>query len=350
MKSAVVGYGPVILILYVVSSTFAGMKNLSGDSLPIIYSPRYNISILGMENFHPFDSKKYAKVYKGLRADRQLCRCQFYEPLEVPDEHLLSVHTPRYLESLKKSRVIAEIVEIPPFRLLPNALLRHCVLGPMRAAAGGTILGVRLALRYGWAINLSGGYHHAKSDRGEGFCVYADVPIALHSLWKEMPDLKVLIVDLDAHQGNGNSTILGSDPRVGILDMFNDYIFPNDNEAETFLKYCVPLSRRANTAQYLDSLKKWLPSAIENHQPDLIIYNAGTDIYLEDPMGNLSITEQGIIDRDEYVFSQARSNSIPILMVLSGGYHKKSGYIIAKSIRNLMVSENLINASRNVGK
>jgi histone deacetylase 11 len=212
----------------------------------------------------------------------------------------------------------------------------------MRLATGGTILGVHLALRYGWAINLSGGYHHAKSGEGEGFCVFADVPIALKIIWKEKPELKVLIVDLDAHQGNGNSSILAKEPCVSILDMFNASIFPHDLEAEKFVKYRIALKNRTNTLGYLDSLRKWLPIAIENEQPNLIIYNAGTDIYPADPLGSLSVSEEGIIERDNYVFDEAMERNIPILMVLSGGYHKNSGRIIAKSIEAFLISHKIL--------
>jgi len=212
----------------------------------------------------------------------------------------------------------------------------------MKRATAGTILGVELALRYGWAINLSGGYHHAKAENGEGFCVFADVPIALKSIWKKKPDLKVLLVDLDAHQGNGNSSVLRDEKRVVILDMYNSMIYPNDDEAEQYVTYKVPLERRTNTSEYLDKLEKTLPTAIDEFKPELIVYNAGTDIFVEDHLGNLSITEDGVVKRDEFVFQMAIENKVPILMVLSGGYNKKSGYIIAHSINNLILKNNLL--------
>jgi histone deacetylase 11 len=294
------------------------------------------MSILGIENFHPFDSKKFKKVYKNLILKSKFCPQQFYTPPRATDEELLSVHTPEYLKSLKKSSVIANNIEIPPLKIVPSIFLRNSILEPMRLATGGTILGISLALRYGWAINLSGGYHHAKADMGEGFCFFSDVPIALKSIWKSKPDLKVLLVDLDAHQGNGFSSVLAKEPRIAILDMYNDFIYPQDRLAAQFVKYPVALQRRTNTSDYLDSLKKWLPIAIENESPNLIIYNAGTDIYLADALGNLSVTRQGIIDRDNFVFESAIEKKIPFLMVLSGGYHKDSGGIIAESIGSFL--------------
>ncbi|MFP4015086.1 MAG: histone deacetylase [Chitinispirillaceae bacterium] len=333
---------PIFIFLFIVFAPCqAKNKKNCGDSLPIIYSPHYNISILGIENFHPFDSKKYRKVYKHLISKGELCASRFYKPELATEDQLLMVHSGDYLESLKKSKTVAAITEIPILRVLPGFYLRSSVLKPMLYATGGTILGVELALKYGWAINLSGGYHHAHADHGGGFCIYADVPIALQAAWKERPSLKVLIVDLDAHQGDGNSTILGKDPRVAILDIYNEDVFPHDSDAEALVKYNVPLRSRTHTEQYLKALKEWLPFAVDDHEPDLIIYNAGTDIFLLDQLGRLSVSPEGIIERDDYVFSTALQRKIPILMVLSGGYNKRSGHIIGRSILNLIESNKL---------
>ena len=109
---------------------------------------------------------------------------------------------------------IALIAEVMMAALLPNGILQKHLLEPIRYATGGTILGCGLAIERGWAINLSGGYHHAKADSGGGFCFFADVPIAVRKMWDDHPDRKVLIVDLDAHQGNGNASIFRDEPRV----------------------------------------------------------------------------------------------------------------------------------------
>lgn len=311
-------------------------KNTNSNSLPLIYTSKYNISIFGIENFHPFDSKKYKKVYKDLIKSNLVNKNQVIKPSLVTQDELLLVHTEEYLKSLRKSSEVSQILEIPPLKYLPNFILHRKILKPMKYATGGTILGLKMALETGWAINLSGGYHHAKSDRGEGFCVYADVPIALHTIWKTYPTLKALIIDLDAHQGNGNSAILGKDSRVAIFDMYNKYIYPNDVSAESLVTYKIPLQRNTGTKEYLELLHKWLPNSITEFNPDVIIYNAGTDIYLKDNLGNLSITKEGIIKRDEYVFTIAKNHKIPILMVLSGGYHKESGHIIAESVQNIL--------------
>ena len=304
--------------------------------IPVIYSSKYNISVLGIENFHSFDTQKYKKIYEYLKKQLNLTKEQFYSPNRITEEKLLLVHSKEYLQSLKRSAVIAEIAEIPIIKFVPNINLQQGILNPMRYATTGTIMGAELALKFGWAINLSGGYHHAKRDSGEGFCVYADIPIAIKSLWRQNPELKILIIDLDAHQGNGCSVILGKDKRVAILDIFNQLAFPRDRFAENLVSYKVLIKGRIRDKLYLEKLDHWIPKAINEHKPDLIIYNAGTDIYIGDPLGSLYVSEEGILARDEMVFKSAQNNNTPILMLLSGGYHKRSWSIVGNSIINMM--------------
>jgi len=304
--------------------------------IPIVYSRKYNISVLGLENFHSFDTKKYKKIYKTLRKHLNLKSEQFYSPNKITDEELLIVHSKEYLKSLKRSAVIEEIVEIPFIKYVPNFILQKGIINPMKYATDGTVKGLKLAIKHSWAINLSGGYHHAKSSHGEGFCFFADIPIAIKSIWQKHPELRILIIDLDAHQGNGCSSILGKEKRVAILDMYNSVIFPRDRLAEKLVSYKVALRRRTKDNIYLEKLKQMLSKALDEHKPDVIIYNAGTDIFIDDPMGGLNVSEQGISKRDEIVFRTAKNNKIPILMLLSGGYHKKSGDIVGRSIVSLI--------------
>jgi len=294
------------------------------------------MSVLGIENFHPFDTRKFSKIFKYLTKNGTIRSEQLFSPYRVADKELQLIHPKKYLESLKKSKNVAAIVEIPLIRFVPYHILKHGILEPMRLGTGGTIQGAKLAMKYGWAINLSGGYHHAKPDNGDGFCFFADIPIAITILRQDRPDLRVLVVDLDAHQGNGVSSILGTDTNTAILDIYNSYIYPQDKQAILRTTYNVPIPAKTSDSVYLQLVSKWLPKAIAEHNPDIIIYNAGTDIFTLDPLGGLSITETGIIERDEFVFKTAIQNNIPILMVLSGGYHKKSGEIVAKSIENLL--------------
>lgn len=306
------------------------------EKIPIIYSEHYDIALAGIEKLHPFDTKKHGKVYRYLREKTGIEKERFYTPEMVTEEELLSVHTSRYLSSLKWSFNVAVIAELPVLALLPNFLLQKHVLEPMKYATKGTMLGVELALKYGWAINLSGGYHHAKEDSGGGFCYFADIPIALYGLFEKNPELSVLIVDLDVHQGNGNEMIFKDDKRIHIFDIYNEDIYPNDEEAKKHIEFNHPVHAFTRDEAYLQILQNELPKAIEHSKPDLIIFIAGTDVLDGDPLGWMSISEEGIIKRDGIVFQNATENKIPILMLLGGGYTKRSAAVISASIENIL--------------
>ncbi|SHJ11241.1 histone deacetylase 11 [Desulfatibacillum alkenivorans DSM 16219] len=304
--------------------------------LPIVYSKHYNITLYGIQKLHPFDSEKYGRVYKYLEKNAGLSPDRIYEPEEISELDLLRVHSREYLNSLKKSTVVAEIAEMGALKFMPGFLLDKKILKPMRYATGGTVLASRLALQYGWSVNLSGGYHHAKANQGEGFCFYADIPVAAHLLWEQSPGMKIMVVDLDVHQGNGHEAIFKDDPRVFIFDMYNAEIYPRDKEAAEYIDFNLPVDYGAKDEEYLALLRENLEPAIIQCNPDLIFYNAGTDIYKNDPLGVLSISEKGIMDRDEEVFRTAGKLNVPVAMVLSGGYTKESAGIIARSIENLL--------------
>lgn len=306
------------------------------QKLPIIFSKRYDITLMGLQKLHPFDSEKYGKVYRHLLD--KLGGGIFYTPKCVPESDLLNVHTERYLASLRQSRNVAMIAEMDLLSLAPNFLLQSRLLNPMRYATGGTILGSELALEHGWAINLSGGYHHAKNDSGAGFCYFADIPIAAYRLWQQRPDLSIMVIDLDAHQGNGYETVFKDDPRVHILDVYNEEIYPNDIEAKQYIDFHYPLQSHIKDADYLSLIETEIAKALAQVKPGLIIYNAGTDIFIEDPLGRMSISRAGVIKRDEIVFRLAFEHNIPILMVLSGGYTRNSTALIGESIVNIVTN------------
>ena len=302
--------------------------------VPIVFHSKYDIGLLGIERFSPFDTKKYGKIAAHLQKAFENSLA-FQTPNKITDEQLLMVHTADYLKSLENSTTIACGVGMLGLSMVPNFILQRALLNPMRYATGGTVLGAQLAMKYGWAINLSGGYHHAKADKGDGFCFFADIPLAIKILRLEHPSLKVLVVDLDAHQGNGVESLAYGDSQTFIFDIYNADGYPGGDCADR-IDFRYPLHSGASDATYLTILKTELPKAIALIQPDLIIYNAGTDIYESDQLGGLHVSRKGIIERDHVVFEQAFINHIPILMVLSGGYSKESAEIIGASLEQIL--------------
>ncbi|XP_042896168.1 histone deacetylase 11 isoform X2 [Parasteatoda tepidariorum] len=310
--------------------------DISREQQPIIYSPHYNIHFMGLEKLHPFDSAKWEKIYQILLDSEIVSKTTSVEPREASKKVLLVVHSEDYLRKLKWSVNVARITEVPFVAALPNSIVQRRVLQPFRYHTGGTILAGKLAFERGWALNLGGGFHHCSADQGGGFCAYADITLCIKFLFEHYRHIyKVLIVDLDAHQGNGHERDFIGDDRVYIMDVYNRGIYPHDEYAKGAIRKKVELRHMTEDDEYLDKVSSNLESAIEEFSPQFVIYNAGTDVLKGDPLGNLSITPQGIITRDEIVFKAARQRKIPIVFVTSGGYQKCTAKIIANSIINL---------------
>lgn len=163
----------------------------------------------------------------------------------------------------------------------------------------------------------------------------------------QYPHFRILVVDLDAHQGNGVTQIARNQKNIFIFDMYNGDTWPGDFVEKERIDFDYPLKAYMKDEEYLSLLAKELPKAIDSVKPDLIIYNAGTDIYFKDTIGALGITAQGITKRDEIVFENALNRNIPITMVFSGGYHTDSALIISESLKNLF--NKLFRPFNNVG-
>lgn len=162
----------------------------------------------------------------------------------------------------------------------------------MRYQTGGSVLASKLALQNGWSINLGGGFHHCSSSSGSGFCAYADISLIINKLLVEEQQLsKVMIVDLDAHQGNGHERDFINNKNVFIFDMYNAFIYPRDNFAKGRINIAVELKPHTNDDVYIAKLKKFLDISLLKFKPDIIVYNAGTDILMGDPLGMLDITD-----------------------------------------------------------
>jgi histone deacetylase 11 len=301
--------------------------------VPIVYSAGYNITACGLERLHPFDSVKYRRIHDWLIRQGLRTAADFTAPLACGRADLLRVHTPEYLRSLRSRRVLARILEVFAVLFLPALLVDWRVLRPMRRATGGTVRACRLALERGLAINLGGGYHHTSGRKGGGFCVYADVPLALALLKDEGRIETALVVDTDAHQGNGTAEAIAPWPWTHLLDLFEQDIFPWPKADEDMP---VPLPPRTNGAEYLDALREHLPCALDRYRPDLVVYNARSDVLWSDPLSALFLTTEAMAERDLYVVTEVRARGVPLAMVLSGGYGPLSWEAHARSLEGIL--------------
>jgi histone deacetylase 11 len=314
----------------------------------IVYSPHYNISFFGLERLHPFDSKKYGRAWKLLRQQfgPQLTTRHISVDRPVSDAELRLVHAPEYLRKLGSPAYLAEALEIPLLRRLPHWLTAWRVLRPMRWAVRGSVLAAEAALQYGAAVNLSGGYHHAKFNHGEGFCVFSDIALMVHQLRREQylkPDDAVAYVDLDAHQGNGVCHQFMSKPRFYIFDMYNRDIYPcQDVQARERIDCKVPLPLHCAGREYLANLSQRLPpflDSLADPVPSLAVYNAGTDVFAGDKLGGFGLSAEEIVARDMLVIEQFEERRIPFVLLLSGGYSRQSYRLVARTVGKLLAKK-----------
>ena len=314
----------------------------------LVYSRHYNIRAFGLEKLHPFDAHKYGRAWKLLRTHfgKELDRHWVRPPRQIQRDELLLVHSAEYLEQLKDPTYVARALEVPQARLVPGRLLDSAVLRPMRWATMGTVVAAQEALQHGLAVNLSGGYHHAKPAAGEGFCLYSDIGLAVRVLTDRgliSADGTIAYIDLDVHQGNGVCHVFLHDPQVFIFDMFNPRIYPaHDTAARDRIDCPIRLPANCVDSEYMsllsNRLQPFLDSISRNRSIALAIYNAGTDIYERDPLGQLRVSAAGILERDLYVLRELRGRGIPTMMLPSGGYTDQSHEMIATTIQSLLTA------------
>jgi len=296
----------------------------------LVYSPEYLVRLWGLEKLHSFDVNKYEKIRRQLERDGLLGASDLHRPDEASREDILLVHTEEYLEKLKSSHNVGWYLEAPFLAALPGSVVDSRILKPFRSASGGTILAGRLALCHGIAVNIGGGYHHAKPDAGEGFNVYADIAVAIRRLQSEGLIRRSAVVDLDVHQGNGTATIFSGESGVFTFSMHEGNIFPVP-KAKSDLD--VELAAATDDATYLGLLREHLPGVLDRARPDLVIFQAGCDTLAADPLANLAMTKEGIVERDATVIDECVRREIPVAMTLGGGYAPDSWKVQYASIR-----------------
>jgi len=304
----------------------------------LIYSDKYDFKLWGLNKLHPFDGMKFSKAWKLISTEfKDEIDSLWIKPQEpISDELLLKVHTREYLASLNKSSVIAAVIELWPAKYLPLVSLYKMLINPIKLACSGTLLAAETALNeQAIAMNIGGGYHHAFADHGEGFCFFADAALSIiHSRDQGLlsADDTVLMIDLDAHRGNGFESIIKDDAAVKNFDIycFQSYPGMHEGDMEEF-PYMIPLKARMRDELYLNTLKTDLVKFLdENKQAKLVFYNAGNDILDSDPLGGFSVSYDGVVKRDRYVIDQLTQRGIPTVVMTSGGYTNQSHKLIAE--------------------
>jgi acetoin utilization deacetylase AcuC-like enzyme len=276
----------------------------------VVYHPRYDLNL----GAHVFPSQKFRLIQELLLREKIAGPQDFVEPAPASDEDLLRVHTREWVGKLKDGTLTPSEVmklEVPYSPELAEAVW---------LAAGGSILAGQLALRDGFSSNLSGGFHHAYANHGEGFCAINDVAVAIRNLQAAHSIKKAIVVDTDVHDGNGTAHIFRDDPSVFTLSIHQENNYPAHKPPSDL---DLPLDDGVEDEEYLSALLPAVARALDEFCPDLLFYVGGADPYAEDQLGGLRLSKSGLKARDKGVFFAARSRNIPIATTLAGGYARR---------------------------
>ena len=276
--------------------------------LPLVYHPNY---VAPIANTNRFPMEKFRLLYEMLLVDGVAQPEQFFRP-ELPDlEAIALVHDREYVDAYWQGTLDPKAQRRIGLPWSPELAYRT------RIAVGGTLLTARLALAHGLACNTAGGTHHAFPSYGSGFCIFNDLAIASRVLLKEGLVQKILIVDLDVHQGDGTALIFQDEPKVFTFSMHCQINFPSIKQISD---RDVPLREGMEDDEYLRTLADYLPDLLSEIKPDLVLYDAGVDPHIGDRLGKLALTDAGIYRRDMQVLSTCVSQGFPVASVIGGGY------------------------------
>lgn len=260
---------------------------------------------------HRFPIAKYARIRDECIARGLLPAAAVEEPDRADRWALELVHTPRYAEA-----VLAGTLQPAEVRRLGFPWSPHLRERSVRTVQG-TIEAARDALDTGLGLNLAGGTHHAFADRGEGFCVFNDVAIAIRVLQREGRLTRAAVVDLDVHQGNGTAHIFADDPDVFTFSMHGTGNYPFHKERS---RLDVALADGCDDDAYLAALDTHLGPVLDEARPELVFYLAGADPYRHDRLGRLGLTVAGLLERDRRAFAELRRRGLPAVVTMAGGY------------------------------
>jgi len=281
------------------------------DRVQWVYSDRYNLDL----SFPTADALRSQRLLSYLEREGILRSGDLHRARRTSMGHILRVHDLDYLRSLETAEGISRIFGLPVEQGRVDDFLLW-----QRAMVGGTMLAARLALRDGRTLfNLGGGLHHARADRGQGYCLFNDVAIAVHFLRRRWHfRAPVLVVDLDVHDGEGTRSLFADDPTVHTFSIHNRTLLETDAVEDT----CIELGTDVDDETYLSTLRRELPPLVERLKPELVFYLAGADVAHDDRHGDWKISAEAVLERDRFVMQTLRPepSELAIVVLLAGGY------------------------------
>jgi len=290
------------------SASFCDPVRTPDDCMRASYCDGYYVPL---PEGHPFPMGKFPALHRLLRREGLLDPSDVVAPRQADWSALRRVHTADYLTRLAEGTLPAHAERRMGLPWSERLVYRS------RLAVQGTLNAAVMALTDGLAANLAGGTHHAFPNHGEGFCVLNDVAVAVRVLQSACWVRRVLIVDLDVHQGNANAAVFAEDDSVFTFSMHGAENYPFEKPSSSL---DVPLADSMGDQAYMNTLKRYLPQTLDAAQPDLVFYLGGIDVAADDQFGRLSLTREGLHARDRYVLEQIHARTLPVVLLLSGGY------------------------------
>jgi acetoin utilization deacetylase AcuC-like enzyme len=276
--------------------------------LPIVHHPAY---VAPMPAGHRFPMGKFGRLMAHLLEQRIVAPAQVHVPELAPPEWLTLAHAPAYVDAVLSQSLDAAAVRRIGLPITAEVATRA------RAASAGTVLTARLALEHGLACNTAGGSHHAFAAYGSGFCLFNDVAVAARVLLAEALVERILVVDLDVHQGDGTAAIFAGEPRVFTFSMHCRTNFPLRKQTSDL---DLALDAGLEDGPYLALIAEHLPALLEDARPDLVFYNAGVDPHVDDQLGRLALSGRGLWRRERLVVETCLNAGVPVAGVIGGGY------------------------------
>jgi acetoin utilization deacetylase AcuC-like enzyme len=268
---------------------------------------------------HRFPMEKYSLLPQQLIYEGTADLESFFAPIPVSEQNILRVHSAAYWGKLKSCAFTRAEERQSGFPMSPELVHRE------RVIAAGTLQNALNALKFGCSFNIAGGTHHAYSDKAAGFCLLNDIAIAAGFLLNQSLVKKILVVDLDVHQGNGTAQIFQNEPRVFTFSMHGAHNYPLHKELSDL---DIPLPDGTSDQEYLAILNLNLDALLADIRPEFIFFQAGVDVLQSDKLGRLGLSVAGCKARDLSVFSKANSLGIPIAVSMGGGYSEDIRIII----------------------
>lgn len=281
---------------------------------------------------HRFPMDKYELLPQQLLHEGTCNAHNFFEPEKPNDKYIVAVHEPEYYYDLLNITLNQRAARKIGFPLSEVLVQREVII------ADGTMKASEYALKYGIAMNIAGGTHHAYTNRGEAFCLLNDQAIGARYLQHKGLAQKILIVDLDVHQGNGTAEIFKNDSSVFTFSMHGKNNYPFKKEQSDL---DIALENNTDDATYLKLLKDTLPKLIAEQQPDFIYYLCGVDVIASDKLGKLGLTIEGCKARDQFVLEQCKTNRIPVMCSMGGGYSPEIKTIVEAHANTFRLAQDI---------